>query len=130
MQDERAADWLTFASIVLIVAGVMRVFDALWAFRHDDAVPEGLQDAILGESLSTYGWFYLLVAVVLILSGVLIYQRNQLARWIGIGAGALGAISAAFWLPYYPVWSLIYIMMGVFVIYGLAAYGGREETTV
>jgi len=25
--------WIVFASVVLIVAGFMRVFDAIWAFR-------------------------------------------------------------------------------------------------
>jgi hypothetical protein len=29
-------------------------------------------------------------------------------------------------MPYYPVWSLVYIGMGVGVIYALSVYGGRE----
>ena len=44
-------------------------------------------------------------------------------------AGAILAISAIWWMPFYPVWSLTYILVGVLVIYGLAAYGGREVTT-
>ena len=44
-------------------------------------------------------------------------------------AGAIMAISAIWWMPFYPVWSLTYIFVGVLVIYGLAAYGGREVTT-
>ena len=39
------------------------------------------------------------------------------------------AISAIWWMPFYPVWSLTYIGVGVLVIYGLSAYGGREVTT-
>ena len=35
------------------------------------------------------------------------------------------AISAVWWLPVYPVWSLIYISIGILVIYGLVAYGGH-----
>ena len=42
-------------------------------------------------------------------------------------AGALLAISAIWWMPYYPVWSLVYVMIGMFVVYGLAAYGGRNR---
>ena len=52
--------------------------------------------------------------------------RSQFSRWIGIFAGAVMAISAIWWMPFYPVWSLTYIFVGVLVIYGLAAYGGRE----
>ncbi len=43
-------------------------------------------------------------------------------------AGAIGAISAIWWMPYYPVWSLTYIALGVIVIYALAAYGVPAET--
>ena len=55
--------------------------------------------------------------------------RSQISRWIGIFAGAVAAISAIWWMPYYPIWSLTYIALGVFVIYGLAVYGSREAVT-
>jgi hypothetical protein len=30
-------------------------------------------------------------------------------------------------MPFYPIWSLTYIAIGVLVIYALAAYGGKAE---
>ena len=33
-------------------------------------------------------------------------------------------------MPFYPVWSLIYIFVGILVIYGLAAHGGRLRLPV
>jgi hypothetical protein len=37
-------------------------------------------------------------------------------------------VISSFWLmPYYPVWSFTYVMIGVLVIYGLAVYGGRPR---
>jgi hypothetical protein len=31
-------------------------------------------------------------------------------------------------MPYYPVWSLLYIIIAVMVVYGLVAgYGGKAE---
>ena len=53
--------------------------------------------------------------------------RSQFSRWIGIFAGAVMAISAVWWMPYYPVWSLVYIFIGVLLIYGLAAHGSKES---
>jgi len=35
------------------------------------------------------------------------------------------ALSAMTWMPYYPVWSLVYVAIAVMVIYALARYGGR-----
>jgi hypothetical protein len=126
MNEDEGYVWLTFASIVLVVAGVMRFLDGLWAIRADAQVPD-LEDQLLGEELSTYGWLYLVVGVILILAGIAVYQRSQLARWIGIVAGAILAISATMWLPFAPVWALVYIFIGIFLIYGLVAYGGRVE---
>ena len=118
--------WLFFAGTVLGIAGIMRIFDAIWAFRYHGAVPDNLQNAIFGHSLKTYGWVYIVVAAILLLSSFGVMARSQFSRWIGIFAGAVMAISAVWWMPYYPVWSLVYIFIGVLVIYGLAAYGGKE----
>jgi hypothetical protein len=117
--------WMFFAGTILGIAGIMRLFDAIWAFRYDGAVPDELEGAILGTSLSTYGWVWLIVALVLIVSSFLVLNRSQFARWIGIIAGALMSISALWWIPYYPVWSLVYVLIGFLVVYGLAVYGGR-----
>ncbi len=117
--------WLFFAGTILGMAGIMRLFDALWAFRYDGVVPDELEGAILGTSLSSYGWLWLLVGVLLILSSFAVLYRSQFARWIGIIGGALLSISAIWWMPYYPVWSLMYILAGFLVVYGLAVYGGR-----
>lgn len=46
--------------------------------------------------------------------------------WIGIFAAAIGSITAIWWMPFYPIWSLAYIGICIFVIYGLVAHGSRE----
>jgi hypothetical protein len=125
--DRRGGGWVVFAAIVLGVAGVMRFFDAIWAFSYHGVLPENLEGAIFGHSLKTYGWVYLVVAVVLLLCGFLVLTGSQLGRWVGIAAGAIGCISAIWWMPYYPIWSLTYIVIGALVIYALAAYGGKAE---
>jgi len=63
----------------------------------------------------------------LIAAGILVLGPGdqpsaEVSRWIGIIAAALSAITAIFVMPYYPVWSLIYIAIAVMVIYGLSAH--------
>jgi hypothetical protein len=102
----------------------MRVLDGIWALRYKGVVVNNLDGAIFGHSLKTYGWIWLVVGVVLVVSGLLLMGSTdrgaQISRWIGIVAAGLGALTAVSWLPYYPVWSLVYIGLGVAVIYGLA----------
>ena len=120
--------WLFFAGTVLGLAGIMRVIDGIWALNHSGSSASfpALKDGLLGDKLNTYGWVWLLVGIVLILSSFLVLSRSQLARWVGIVAAAIGGISAIFWMPYYPIWSLLYIGMAVLVFYALLAHGGRE----
>lgn len=128
--EERGSGWMGFAAFMLMVAGIMRIIDGIWALRYDGPVAGGLQDGLVGEKLDNYGWFWILVGIMLLLAGIAVLQRSQLARWIGIVAGAIAAISALAWMPYYPVWSLIYVGFGVAVIYGLSVYGNREAGEV
>ena len=122
----RGEGWLIFSGIVLMIAGAMRFFDAIWAWTYHGTVPQNLEDALFGHSLSTYGWVWLIVAIILFGAGLAVMMRSQLARWIGIVAAGIGSVSAIWWMPYYPVWSFVYIFAGMLVIYGLAAYGQKE----
>ena len=127
MNGMTRSGWLTFSAVVLIIAGIMRVIDAIWAFGYHGSVPDGLQGALLGHSLATYGWVWLITGIILIAAGALVLGPSdrpsaEVSRWIGIIAAGLGAISAIFVMPYYPVWALIYIIIAIMVIYGLSAH--------
>ncbi len=122
----RGSGWLFFAGTVLGLAGVMRIFDSLWAFRYKGALPDALKDSVFGSNLKNYAWAWLFVGIVLIASSVLVLARSQFARWIGFIAATIMAVSAMAWMPYYPVWSLTYVGIAVLTFYALARYGGRE----
>jgi hypothetical protein len=124
--DRTGEGWLIFAGLILMMAGAMRFFDAIWAWSYNGSVPDRLQNALFGHSLTTYGWVWLVVAILLFVGGFAVMFRSQFFRWFGIAAAAIGAISAIWWMPYYPIWSLTYIVVCSGVIYALAAHGQRE----
>jgi hypothetical protein len=104
----------------------MRVFDAIWAFRYKGTPVDQLHQALFGHSLSAYGWVWLIVGIVLIVAGFLVMGAvtlgAEISRWIGVVAAAIAAITAITWMPYYPVWSLVYVGIALAVIYGLMAH--------
>jgi hypothetical protein len=125
--EEKGSGWLAFAAIILIFAGLMRIIDAIWAFSYNGAVSDDLEDALLGSTLENYGWWWLIVGTILIISGFLILQGSEFGRWIGIIAAIIGGLSAMTWMFYYPIWSLVYVAISVVVIYALVVYGGRQS---
>ncbi len=122
--DRSGLGWLVFAGTVLGLAGLMRIIDAMWAFRYKGALPENLEGGVLGSNLTTYAWTWLVVGIVLVVASTLVLVQSQFARWVGFVAAAIGGVSAATWLPYYPVWSLTYVVLAVLVFYALVRYGG------
>ena len=58
------------------------------------------------------------------------YKTNVLAvllaRWFGILAASINAIGQLYYVPAYPFWSLSMFAVDILIIYGLAAYGGRQ----
>ena len=124
---DRGFGWILFSATVMGIAGIMRIFDSIWAFRYHGALPENLKDTVLGSDLRTYAWLWLAVGCLLVVASALVVTRSQFARWVGIVAAAIGAISAVTWMAYYPVWSLVYVGLGILVVYGLLVYGGRAE---
>jgi hypothetical protein len=125
-REERRSGWLFFAGSVMGLAGLMRIVDAIWAFNYDGPVPRRLQDGIIGDDLDNYAWLWLGVGILLLVCSFLILERSQVARWVGLFAAAVAAITAMTWMPYYPIWSLVYVGIAVLVFYALARYGGPE----
>ena len=125
-RERQGTGWLLFSSIVLITAGIMRVFDAFWAFDKDDEIGEGLQTMLFDDNLAAYGWLWLIVGILLIVAGFAVGTGSEWARWFGIVVAAFASITSFLWIYQYPIWSLVATLISLLVIYGLATYGGRE----
>ena len=125
--ESRGEGWVLFAGVMLIWGGIMKVFDAIWAFRYHGVLPSNLEAAVFGHSLKTYGWVDLIVAAILIICGFLVMSGSGFARWVGIVAAVIAGISAIYWMPFYPIWSFVYIFIAALVIYALAVYGGDRD---
>ena len=125
--------WVTFSAVILIVAGIMRILDAIWAFRNNSQFANNLSKATFGSSLTGYGWIWLIVGLILIGVGVLLISgadgvSGETARWLGVGAAGIEGIVAVTWLPYYPVWALVYIGLAFVIMYGLIVHFNEYET--
>ena len=123
--DTRGVGMLAFSAILLVTMGIFRIFDGIWSISYHGSVPDNLQGGLFGTTLSTYGWVWVVLGILLILAGVGVLLHVQVARWFGVVMASLAAITAITWMPYYPVWSLLYIYLAAIVIYALVVYAAR-----
>jgi hypothetical protein len=119
--------WLLFSAIILVTGGVIRIFDAFWAFDKDDDLAGDVQAVVFNEDLTAYGWLWLIMGILMIAAGFGVLSGAQWARWFGIIVASLTAITAMFWIYAYPIWALVFILISFLVIYGLATYGGSTD---
>jgi hypothetical protein len=123
----RAAGWLSFAAALLVVSGVFKILDALWAFKYDDDVSEEVQTVLFEHDLASWGWLWLGVGIVLVLAGFAVVSGAQWARWVGIVTASIAAILFLPWIYYQPLWTILSVSLAILVVYALAAYGGPGE---
>jgi hypothetical protein len=125
--------WLTFAGVLLIITGIMRIFDSIWGFSYNGTVVDKLHGALLGHSLTTYAVIWLIVGVVSVVAGYMVMKPGSLSaemsRRAGMAVAGFNAVLAVTWMPYYPVWALLYVAMGILVIYALVVRFDEEVTT-
>jgi hypothetical protein len=62
-----------------------------------------------------------------LLAAARVMAGNQLARWFGVAMLGLNAIDQMLFIPAYPFWSLSIIAMDIVALWGLCAYGSREN---
>ena len=122
--DERGAGWLVFAATVLGIAGIFNTIDGIMALSKSSFYVAGAR--YIFSDLRTWGWIVLILGILQILAAFAILGRAQWARWFGIVLAALGAIGQFGFMQAYPFWSITIIAVCIFVVYGLAVYGGRE----
>jgi hypothetical protein len=121
-------NWLAFAAALLVVSGIFKIFDALWAFKYDDedgAVAE-VRTVFFERDLTSWGWVWLGLGILLIAAGFAVVKGAEWARWVGIIAAGLAAILSFQWIFYQPFWTVLSVALTLLVIVPLVMYGGRR----
>src|SRR4051794_29075496 len=122
---DRGDGWLTFAIVLLGIAGVLNVIGGISAISDSKFWVQDAKYAV--GSLKTWGWVILSIGVIQLIVSYGIYLRNQGARWLGVFSLALNAIAELLMIPAYPFWSLSIFALDVIAIFGLIVYGQKPS---
>jgi hypothetical protein len=113
--------WVTFAAVVAGIVGVFNLLSGIAAVAEDDQT-EALKEVLYGVDISAWGWFWLIVGAVQLVTAWLIYQRSPVGQTLGlIWAFVVGALSV-FMIFVAPIWALIVMALSVTVIWALTAF--------
>ncbi|MEE1735289.1 hypothetical protein [Streptomyces sp. BE147] len=114
-----ATGGLVFAGVLMLVEGILGIFQGIAAIAEDDVYTR-FGDYVFKFNLTGWGWIHLILGVVLFITGFGLLKESAWARGLGIGLAALSIIANFMFLPYQPIWALVVIAIGVFVIWSLS----------
>ncbi|MFG3284469.1 hypothetical protein [Streptomyces sp. NPDC048111] len=113
-----ASSGTVFAGVLLFVDGVLAVLNGIAGIAKDNVYAR-IGDYTYQFSLTAWGWIHLIIGVLLVITGLGILKGAEWARALGVGLASLSIVANFIWLPYQPIWAVIAIAIGVFVIWSL-----------
>jgi hypothetical protein len=116
-----------FAAILLVLVGCFNMIQGIAAIANSHVFVAHAHYVF--ANLSTWGWVTAILGAFQLVAAVGVLAANQLARWFAVVVLGLNAIDQMFFIPAYPFWALLIIAMDVVALWGLLAYGSRENIT-
>ncbi|MEO8108087.1 MAG: hypothetical protein ABI720_12295 [Actinomycetes bacterium] len=125
-RSEAAVGWTWFAAIMMLLLGVFWAFAGLVGILEDDILV-ATPNYVFKLDVTTWGWIHLILGVVVFLAGFALFQGAVWARTVGVILAGISALVGFVWLPWYPIWGVIFVVIAVFVIWALTVHG-RDVT--
>jgi uncharacterized membrane protein HdeD (DUF308 family) len=119
--NEQRSGWVTFAGVMLLIAGVLNVIYGIAAIADSSFFINDTK--YIFSNLNTWGWIILILGVLQVFAAFSLWRGNLYGRIVGIGAAGLSAIAALLAIPAYPFWSLAIFALDIVIIHQIATRG-------
>ena len=113
--------WVTFAAVIAGIVGVFNLLSGIAAIAEDDQT-EALNEVLFGVNITAWGWFWLIIGVLQVITAWLIYQRSTVGQTLGLIWAFIVASLSVFMIFVAPIWALIVMGLSVTVIWALTAF--------
>jgi hypothetical protein len=124
--EARPSSWAVgftfFAAFIMLMIGAFQVIAGLAAiFENEFFVVT--QRYAFEVDVSAWGWIHLLIGLVVLSAGFGLFSGAVWARTLGVIMAIISAVANFLFLPFYPVGSILIIVIDVTVIWALTAHG-------
>ena len=110
----------------MVILGSLDVLWGLAAIVNSDVVVVGGHGALIFD-ITAWGWFQLILGVVIVLTGLGLLSGNEVARVVGVLLLAINAVMQIVWFPAAPLWAFLMIILDVVIIYQLTVNWAEKE---
>jgi hypothetical protein len=110
-----------FAATIMIIAGFFGVFQGVALLAKGTYYVQPANYWI-NTGASTWGWWLLIVGLLVLAAGFGIFSGAAWARWLGIVIVSFQAISNFMFIPVQPFWAITVILVDLWVIHSLLVH--------
>lgn len=114
--------WVAFAGVFMIIEAILQIIAAFVALFNSNLYVLGVEHLWIVD-ITTWGWVHLLLGLVLLAAGGAVLSGKLWGRVVGIFMAASALVVNFAFIPVYPIWSIIAIVVSSCVIYALIVHG-------
>lgn len=118
--------WVHFGGVMMAVVGVFAVIEGFLALFLPTTYLTS-NEVVLTITFAGWGWLHIILGALVLIVGLSLLREDvpAWARGTAIVLVALNTIVQLAWLPAYPIWSILMIVLDVLIIGALVATGDR-----
>ena len=120
--------WVYFAGFMMLMMGFFQAVLGLTALLNDQFFVK-LNGNLLVLDYTQWGWIHLVFGLLVLLAGMSLFSGSTWSRVVGVLLATANLLIQFTFLSVYPLWSIVVMVLDVFIIYALTVHGGevRDE---
>jgi len=111
--------WIHFAGIFYIVAAIFNAIASVSVLNRGELFDTS---KLVVSDLRTWGWIFLVVAVVQLAMGIVVLRRVRAGRVPAIVVAVIGMVAWFVAWSILPFWGLVMMVLYGLIIYALTAF--------
>jgi len=113
--------WVTFAGVVIFIAGMYNLLSGVAAITESDSV-KVLNEVLYGIDIEVWGWLWSAIGIAQLFTAILIFGRSPTGAMLALLGATIGALFTIFLSFVAPLWAMIVLALELVIIWAILAH--------
>jgi hypothetical protein len=118
--------WIGFASVMLYLAGFFHIIAGFTALFNDKLYVL-TPTTLWTMDITSWGWVHVIGGILAIIAASSLLYGNTFGRIFAIIIAVLSALANLAFIPIYPIWSIIIMVIDALVIYAVVVHADEMK---
>lgn len=125
VDNSEGIGWIGFAAFMLMLSGFFNLIVGFVALFKETAIYSPSVDAVVTLDYNQWGWVHMLLGVLVLGAAASLMAGHMYGRIVAVTLAVISAVVNLAFIPVYPFWSIIIIVIDVMIIHAVVVHGGK-----